>query len=135
MNQSISQKQNHKSGKGKTSGEGDKTRDEGDKTSGKGKDSHHLDLENIYEDLRGMAGEFALPVFTASQAGRTAADSEIVTGEQVAGAYAKIMIGDFVISLSRKVTDKISGTGRFYIIKKIMKRFTMRLKIFFLINV
>ncbi len=37
--------------------------------------------------------------------------------EQVAGAYAKIMIGDFVISLSRKVTDKISGTGRFYIIK------------------
>ena len=87
------------------------------KTSGKGKDSHHLDLENIYEDLRGMAGEFALPVFTASQAGRTAADSEIVTGEQVAGAYAKIMIGDFVISLSRKVTDKISGTGRFYIIK------------------
>jgi replicative DNA helicase len=87
------------------------------KTSGKGKDSHHLDLENIYEDLRGLAGEFAVPVYTASQAGRVAADSEIVTGEQVAGAYAKIMIGDFVISLSRKVTDKISGTGRFYIIK------------------
>ena len=87
------------------------------KTSGKGKDSHHLDLENIYEDLRGLAGEFSIPVFTASQAGRVAADSEIVTGEQVAGAYAKIMIGDFVISLSRKVTDKISGTGRFYIIK------------------
>ena len=87
------------------------------KTSGKGKDSHHLDLENIYEDLRGMAGEFEVPIFTASQAGRSSAEGEIIVGEQVAGAYAKIMIGDFVISLSRKVTDKISGTGRFYIIK------------------
>lgn len=87
------------------------------KTSGKGKDLHHLDLENIYEDLRGMAGEYEVPIFTASQAGRSAAEGDIIVGEQVAGAYAKIMIGDFVISLSRKVTDKISGTGRFYIIK------------------
>ena len=47
----------------------------------------------------------------------SSAEGEIIVGEQVAGAYAKIMIGDFVISLSRKVTDKISGTGRFYIIK------------------
>jgi len=87
------------------------------KTAGRSKDSHHLDLENIYEDLRGLAGEYEVPVYTASQAGRAAADSEIISGEQVAGAYAKIMIGDFVISLSRKVTDKISGTGRWHIIK------------------
>lgn len=87
------------------------------KTVSRSKDSHHLDLENIYEDLRGLAGEYEIPVFTASQAGRSAAEGDIIVGEQVAGAYAKIMIGDFVISLSRKVTDKISGTGRFHIIK------------------
>ena len=74
-------------------------------------------MENIYEDLRGLAGEYSLPVFTASQAGRSSSDSDVIQGDQVAGAYAKIMIGDFVISLSRKVTDKISGTGRFFIIK------------------
>jgi len=87
------------------------------KVSGKSKDAHHLELENIYEDLRGMAGEYEVPIFTASQAGRSGAETDIISGEQVAGAYAKIMIGDFVISLSRKVTDKISGTGRFFIIK------------------
>jgi hypothetical protein len=27
------------------------------------------------------------------------------------------MVADFIISLSRKVTDKIAGTGRFFIIK------------------
>lgn len=85
--------------------------------TGKGRDSLHQELENIYEDLRGLAGEYEVPVFTASQANRSSADSDIITGEQVASSFAKIMIGDFVISLSRKVTDKIAGTGRWYVIK------------------
>ena len=82
-----------------------------------GRDSLHQELENIYEDLRGLAGEYEVPVFTASQANRSSAESDIITGEQVASSFAKIMIGDFVISLSRKVTDKIAGTGRWYVIK------------------
>lgn len=86
-------------------------------TNGKGRDSLHQELENIYEDLRGLAGEYEVPVFTASQANRSSAESDIITGEQVASSFAKIMIGDFVISLSRKVTDKIAGTGRWYVIK------------------
>ena len=86
--------------------------------SGKsGRDALHQELENIYEDLRGLAGEYEVPVFTASQANRSSAESDIITGEQVASSFAKIMIGDFVISLSRKVTDKIAGTGRWYVIK------------------
>jgi len=86
-------------------------------TNGKGRDSLHQELENIYEDLRGLAGEYEVPVYTASQANRSSAESDIITGEQVASSFAKIMIGDFVISLSRKVTDKIAGTGRWYVIK------------------
>ena len=88
------------------------------KGSGKAnRDALHQELENIYEDLRGLAGEYEVPVFTASQANRSSAESDIITGEQVASSFAKIMIGDFVISLSRKVTDKIAGTGRWYVIK------------------
>jgi replicative DNA helicase len=86
--------------------------------SGKaGRDALHQELENIYEDLRGLAGEYEVPVYTASQANRSSAESDIITGEQVASSFAKIMIGDFVISLARKVTDKIAGTGRWYVIK------------------
>ena len=47
----------------------------------------------------------------------SSADSDIVTGDQIASSFAKIMVADFIISLSRKVTDKIAGTGRFFIIK------------------
>lgn len=85
--------------------------------TGRTREKLHEDLEIVYEELRGLAGEYAIPVFSASQSNRSSADSEIVTGDQIASSFSKIMIADFIISLSRKVNDKIAGTGRFFIIK------------------
>jgi replicative DNA helicase len=34
-------------------------------------------LGNIYEDLRGLAGEFEVPIWTASQANRSALDEDV----------------------------------------------------------
>lgn len=75
------------------------------------------ELESIYEDLRGIAGEYEVPIFTASQANRSALEDDVIEAGKISESYSKIMIADFVISLSRKVTDKIAGTGRFHIIK------------------
>lgn len=75
------------------------------------------DLESIYEDLRGLAGEYEVPVFTASQANRSALEEDIIGAEKISESYSKVMIADFVLSLSRKVQDKLSGTGRWHIIK------------------
>mgnify|MGYP003674786556 CR=1 FL=1 len=80
------------------------------------KEARH-DLESIYEDLRGLAGEYEVPVFTASQANRSALEEDVIGADKIAESYAKIMIADFVISLSRKIDDKLSGTGRFHVIK------------------
>jgi hypothetical protein len=85
--------------------------------TGKSRDKLHEDLEVIYEELRGLAGEYKIPVYTASQANRSSEESDVITGSQIASSFSKVMIGDFVISLSRKMTDKIAGTGRFYVIK------------------
>tara|TARA_Y100000310_G_scaffold323962_1_gene385165 strand:+ start:1266 stop:2636 length:1371 start_codon:yes stop_codon:yes gene_type:complete len=74
-------------------------------------------LGNIYEDLRGLAGEFDIPIWTASQANRSALDEDVIEAQKVAESYQKVMTADFVISLSRKVEDKIGNTGRFHIIK------------------
>jgi len=74
-------------------------------------------LGNIYEDLRGMAGEFQIPVWTASQANRSALDEDVIEASRIAESYAKIMVADFVMSLSRKIEDKIGNTGRFHVIK------------------
>ena len=75
-------------------------------------------LGNIYEDLRGLAGEFEVPIWTASQANRSALDEEVIEATKVAESYQKVMTADFVVSLSRKVEDKIANTGRFHVIKK-----------------
>jgi replicative DNA helicase len=75
------------------------------------------ELESIYEDLRGIAGEYEVPLYTASQANRSALEDDIIEAGKISESYSKVMIADFVLSLSRKVTDKIAGTGRWHIIK------------------
>ena len=74
-------------------------------------------LGNIYEDLRGLAGELQVPIWTASQANRSALDEDVIEANKVAESYAKVMTADFVMSLSRKIEDKIGNTGRFHVIK------------------
>jgi hypothetical protein len=86
-------------------------------TSSKGAVRNDIMLGNIYEDLRGMAGTYQIPIYTASQANRSALEEDIIEADKIAESYSKVMVADFVVSLSRKVADKISGTGRWHIIK------------------
>jgi replicative DNA helicase len=83
---------------------------------GAGKEKHQV-LESIYEDLRGTAGEYDIPVWTASQANRSALEMDIIEADKIAESYGKVMVADFILSLSRKVQDKLAGTGRWYVIK------------------
>lgn len=86
-------------------------------TNSKASARHDQVLGNIYEDIRGLAGTYQIPIYTASQANRSALDDEIIEADKIAESYAKVMVADFVVSLSRKVEDKISGTGRWHVIK------------------
>lgn len=86
-------------------------------SSGRSAGRHDQVLGNIYEDLRGLAGTFNIPIYTASQANRSATEQEIIEADKIAESYSKIMIADLVVSLSRKVEDKLSGTGRWHVIK------------------
>ncbi len=90
--------------------------DYADLLRGVGKEIRH-ELGNIYEDLRGLAGEYEIPVWTASQANRSALEDDVIGAEKIAESYSKIMTADFVLSLSRKIEDKIAGTGRWHVIK------------------
>ena len=76
-----------------------------------------LELNDIYEDLRGIGGTYKIPIWTASQANRSALEDDVIEGGKVSESYNKIMIADFIMSLSRKLNDKVGGTGRWHIIK------------------
>tara|TARA_B100000902_G_scaffold98868_1_gene101291 strand:- start:1024 stop:2385 length:1362 start_codon:yes stop_codon:yes gene_type:complete len=74
-------------------------------------------IGHVYEELRGMAGEFDVPLWTASQANRSSLEEDVIGADKVSEDYSKVMTADFVMSMSRKVEDKIANTGRFHVIK------------------
>lgn len=71
----------------------------------------------VYEELRAVAGELQIPVWSASQSNRGAHEEEVIQAHNVADSYRKIMTGDFVLSLSRRKEDKVSSTARIHVIK------------------
>ena len=74
-------------------------------------------IGHVYEELRGVAGEFDVPIWTASQANRSSLEEDVIGADKVSEDYSKVMTADFVMSMSRKVEDKIANTGRFHVIK------------------
>jgi len=84
---------------------------------GNSRKERHEELEELVEGLRGIAGEYECPLYTASQINRSGADADVITGTSIAGSFSKLMTADFVVSLSRKIEDKLAGTGRWHVIK------------------
>ena len=80
-------------------------------------DSLRHELKLIYEELRNLAMELKIPVWTASQANREAAEKEVVGLDSMSEAYGKAMVADVVVSLSRKQLEKSTGAGRLFVAK------------------
>lgn len=75
------------------------------------------EIDDVYTATKALARELKTPIWTVSQVNRAGARDEIIEGDKAAGSYDKIMIADFIMSLSRKRQDKTGGTGRFHIMK------------------
>lgn len=80
-------------------------------------DAKHEKLGLIYEELRGLAGEMGVPIWTASQTQRAGLQDEVIQADRVAESYAKIMTADLIVSVSRKLEDRAQCTGRAHVIK------------------
>lgn len=85
--------------------------------STKSYDSLRHELKLVYEELRNLAMELNVPVWTASQANRDSANSDIVGLENMSEAYGKAMVADLVVSISRKAAEKSTGSGRLFVAK------------------
>lgn len=75
------------------------------------------DLENIYEEIRGLAQEFECPIYTVSQTNRGGLNAEIITMEAISEAFNKCFVADLIFTISRTIDDRQNGTGRFFIAK------------------
>jgi replicative DNA helicase len=80
-------------------------------------DSLRHELKLVYEELRGMAMELGVPIWTASQSNKDGANSEVIDMTNMSEAYGKAMICDVIVSVSRRPHEKAGGWGRLYIAK------------------
>jgi replicative DNA helicase len=80
-------------------------------------DALRLELKLIYEELRNLAMEKSIPIWTASQSNRDGSSSDVVGLENMSESYGKAMVADVVLSLSRKPSEKATGSGRLFVAK------------------
>lgn len=76
-----------------------------------------LELKKIYEELRSLANELDVPIWTASQSNKEGADKEVVDLTNMAEAYGQAHVADFIVGLARKSLDKATGYGTIFIAK------------------
>lgn len=80
-------------------------------------DKRH-ELESIYLELRDLGDEFKCPVWTASQANRGALDKKVITIADLAEAFNKANIADFMVALCQTTEEKEDGIMRWHVAKQ-----------------
>lgn len=77
-----------------------------------------FELESIYLDLRDLGDEFGCPVWTASQANRGALDKKVITIGDLAEAFNKANIADFMVALCQTIEEKQDNIMRWHVAKQ-----------------
>jgi replicative DNA helicase len=85
--------------------------------SSKSYDSLRHELKLIYTELRNLAVELNIPIWTASQANKDSSKSDVVGLENLGECYGKAQVADVVLSISRKPMEKADGGGRIFVAK------------------
>ena len=73
--------------------------------------------EDLFTEIRDLGREWNIPIISPSQVNRAGARDMVVEADKMAGSYAKGMIADVSLSLSRLKRDKLDGTCRIHWMK------------------
>lgn len=76
-----------------------------------------LELKKVMEELRALATDMDVPLWTAIQSNKQGAESDIVDLTNMAEGYGQAHVADFVLGLSRKSSNKATGFGNIFLAK------------------
>lgn len=76
-----------------------------------------LEMAMVIQELRGLARELQLPIWTALQSNKEGAKAEFVDVTNSAESYGQAGEADFVLGLQRPPTQKSTGYGNIFIAK------------------
>jgi replicative DNA helicase len=75
--------------------------------------SEQGELTAIFRDLKGIAGAYNIPIWTATQARKEAYKSSYLSMEDVGYAMGKVHVSDLVVGIAR--SDESALTGRMFL--------------------
>ena len=80
-------------------------------------DLPRLEMQFVIQEIRKMAKELDVPVWTALQSNKEGAKADIVDLTNLAESYGQAAEADFVLGLQRMSTQKATGFGTMFIAK------------------
>lgn len=75
------------------------------------------ELKLIYEELRALAQDLNVAIWTASQSNKEGVNSDVIDETNMSEGYGKSFVADVLVSISRKPIEKSSGRARLFIAK------------------
>lgn len=76
-----------------------------------------MELQRIFEELRGLAQELNVPIWTATQSNKEGAKSDFIDMTNMAESYGQSHACDVIIGFHRKPEMKSTGYGTLFIAK------------------
>lgn len=76
-----------------------------------------LELKKVCEELRALAGELNVPIWTALQSNKEGASADVVDMTNIGESFAMAAVADFIMGLVRPQKQKASGFGNIFISK------------------
>jgi replicative DNA helicase len=90
-----------------------------------------FELENTFEELRGIGQYYGCPVWTATQTNRQGLSEEVVTLSTISESFAKVFPADLVVCLSRSRDQKAGNLATLHVAKNRMGPDSIILPLFF----
>jgi len=78
-------------------------------------DNRYRELGSVFEELRALAFEYDIPVWTATQSNRAAAEKPIIRLQDIAESYEKVMVADIIIALCQTAEEKQKEELRMFV--------------------
>src|SRR3990167_3803381 len=79
------------------------------------REDNWIELADIYENLRGLAGEIKVPIWTASQSKSNSMGSKVIDIHQIAKSFDKAAIVDLAVSLCQTESEAAEGRMRLFV--------------------
>ena len=80
------------------------------------REDRRFELTDLYENLRGLAGELQIPIWTASQSNRMSVGSRVLGIDSVAEDFNKVAIADIAITVNQTREEIIGHRLRYIVV-------------------